>query len=268
MKTEKASLWTEALIALACLGMIAVNALAVLLPLGGVETGAVSDAYPNLFAPDGLTFSIWGVIYLLLAAHVFYRLGLFRGAEEPGPLLRRTGPLFAVSSLLNAAWIFAWHYGFIPLTMALMAALFVCLAALRAGIGTGPLTLRERLFVRLPFSVYFGWITVASIANAAVLLVRLGWDGFGLPQTFWTAVILAVGAGIGCLTVIRMRDAAYGLVFLWAYAGILRKHLPGGIFAGAYPAVVWTVSICLAALLFPVVWVLAEDFLRARRSGT
>jgi hypothetical protein len=108
--------------------MIAVNAAANLLPLNGVTTGAVADSYQNLFAPANYTFAIWGLIYLLLAAYCLYQLGLFGGrqSEAGAVLFDRIGPVFSASNLLNAAWIFAWHYRVIPLTMLLMAALFLC----------------------------------------------------------------------------------------------------------------------------------------------
>jgi hypothetical protein len=52
--------------------VVVVNALATTIPLGGMTTGQLSDLYPNLFVPAGLTFSIWGLIYLLLGICVVY----------------------------------------------------------------------------------------------------------------------------------------------------------------------------------------------------
>lgn len=107
--------------------MVTVNALSALLPINGITPGEVSDSYSNLFAPAGITFSIWSLIYLLLAAHTLYQLGLFRGKDKRvnSELLRKTGIVFSVSSLVNAAWIFSWHYKIIPLSMGLMAFLLI-----------------------------------------------------------------------------------------------------------------------------------------------
>ncbi len=239
----------KTVVAAAFIVMIAVNALANILPFNHLTTGQVSDAYPNLFAPAPLTFGIWGIIYLLLALHILYLLGLAGGPRNVSQkLLVRTGVLFAVSSVLNAGWMFAWHYRLIPLSMGLMAAILICLAAITQmyrHVGFGR---KSRLFLLLPFSVYFGWITIATIANATALLVSLRWDGFGISSQAWTAAVLAVGLAIGGTVILRQKDAAYGLVLIWAYAGILIKHVSAGGFQGAYPAVYLTVIACLALL--------------------
>jgi hypothetical protein len=258
MKTKNDKVWLRLLVVVTFVAMIAVNALASILPLNGVSTGVVSDSYPNLFAPAGLTFSIWGLIYVLLAAYTLYQLGLFRGGDKAGGevLLRKTGIVFSVSSLINAAWIFSWHYRIIPLSMALMTILLICLISLMYIIRAQSLTLRQKLFVRLPFSVYFGWITVATIANATTLLVSLGWDGFGVSQSVWTIIALAAGTVIGGATMIRFKDAAYGLVLIWAYAGILIKHVSKTGFSGQYPSVIAAVFVCIALLAAALVFVI------------
>lgn len=256
MAKTKTSRLLKLLIALTFVAMLAVNALANILPINGITTGAVSDSYPNLFTPAGLTFAIWGLIYLLLAASTLYQLGLFRGKEKADEtLLRNVGRLFAVSSLINIAWIFAWHYQLIPLSMLLMVLLLICLIDIAFTINSKELTTREKWFIRLPFSVYFGWITVATIANATVLLVSLGWDGFGISQSTWTIIILAVGALIGILTALRFNDIAYLLVFIWAYAGILIKHLSPSGFAGQYRGIVMILIVCLALFAATAIYI-------------
>ena len=258
MQKESRGLWIKLLVVVTFVAMVTVNALANILPINGIGTGAVSDSYPNLFAPAGLTFAIWGLIYLLLAAYTLYQLGLFRGKDkkEYDVLLRKTGIVFSVSSLVNTAWIFSWHYKIIPLSMVLMAILLICLIDIMHIINAQELSSREKFFIRLPFSVYFGWITVATIANATTLLVSLGWNGFGLSQSLWTIIVLAVGMVIGVLTTIRLKDIAYGLVLIWAYTGILIKHTSSSGFANQYMDVVITVAICLLAFVVSVLYVL------------
>jgi hypothetical protein len=235
--------------------MITMNVLANALPINGRTTAAVSDSYPNLFAPAGLTFAIWGVIYLLLGAHVLYQLGLFqaRGGEPESArrtaLLERVGVLFAVSSLVNAGWIVSWHYQLIGLSALLLATILVLVIAITNTIRVAALSGRDRAFVRLPFSAYFGWLTVATIANITVWLVSVGWDDFGLDETTWAVVIIAVGAVIGLTVVLRNRDLAYGLVLVWAYFGIWLKHTSATGFQGAYPAVIITTLVSMAALV-------------------
>ena len=248
MKT--AELPIKILVTVTYLVMVGTNYLANALPLNGRQTGEVSDAYANLFAPAGITFSIWGVIYALLAIHILYQWGLFHEERvENGPLLRKVGILFALSSLANTAWVFAWHYDQILLSTLLIATILVLLALIATALRQQPLTPREQWLVRLPFSVYFGWITVATVANITVWLVSIGWDGFGIPAQTWAVIIIAVAALIGILTMVRNRDIAYGVVLLWAFTGILIKHVSSDGFAGLYPAVIVTVCACLVAFL-------------------
>ena len=254
MEKTKAKVALRIFNLLAFVLMVTVNALANLLPINGIGTGAVSDAYPNLFAPSGLTFSIWGVIYVLLLLFSLYQLGVFGGNDA---LVKRIGPLFIVSSLANTAWIFSWHYRIIPLSLALMLVLLITLTMTYLRISRADsLPLRDKLFMRLPFSIYFGWITVATIANVTTLLVDLGWNGLGLSAEFWTIVAMTAGGIIGIWTMLKNKDPFYGLVILWAYLGILLKHLPFGPFAGEYTGVIIAVSVLLAVLL-------AADFLAA-----
>ena len=241
----------KALTILAYLVMIIVNGLANSLPLNGITTGDVSDAYQNLFAPTGLTFAIWGLIYLLLAGYVLYQARWFRGNENADniQMLDRVGTLFIISSLANAAWIFTWHYDMIPLSMAFMLVILISLIYKMKTILQYQLSLKEKIFVKLPFSVYFGWITVATIANATVLLVSLNWNGFGIPGATWAVIMIIVGMLIGAAPSIRNRDAAYALVFVWAYYGIYIKHTSVGGFGGQYPAVITTAIICIILML-------------------
>ncbi len=230
--------------------MVTVNALANILPIAGMSTGAISDAYPNLFAPAPLTFAIWGLIYFLLALFILYQLGLFNGKSGGSmPAVKRIGGWFIVSSLANAAWIFSWHYQVIPVSMVLMVVILMSLIFTYLNINREPLSKKEKFFVRLPFSIYFGWITVATIANATVLLVSLGWNGFGISEPIWMIVALAAGLIIGMATLLKNRDIAYGLVILWAYVGILNKHISMDGFGGQYKQVVAAVIISLAVIL-------------------
>ncbi len=235
--------------------MIVVNVLANILPINGVTTGQVSDCYPNLFAPAGLSFAIWGLIYLLLAGFTMYQLGFFqdkRGAMKPH-LLYQVAVLFTFSSLANTAWIFCWHYKLIPLSMVLMVLILLSLISIIGLVDKKPLSLRENVFVRLPFSVYLGWITVATIANATVLLVSWEWDGFGLSEPTWTVIMIIAGMLIGGATTLRNRDAIYGLVVVWAYLGIIIRHTSPQGFGGQFPLVVAVTILCIVVLAAAII---------------
>lgn len=227
--------------------MILMNALANILPINGKGTGEISDSYPNLFAPDGITFAIWGVIYLLLGLFVLYQLGVFKGGARAGNsrLLSRIGIIFSISSVVNSLWILTWHYEEITFSLLLMLILLLCLIYINLQTKSAVLSLREKFFVRLPFSVYFGWITVATIANVTTLLVDQNWNGFGVSENLWTVLILFTGTAIGILTMFSQRDMAYGVVLIWAYGGILYKHLKPEGFDKAYPMILFAAGVSI-----------------------
>ena len=258
MYTRKKIPALSILVALTFLLMITVNALANILPIAGATTGDVSNAYPNLFAPAGITFSIWGVIYLLLAFYTLYQLGIFQkqSNEEHAALVTRIGNLFAFSSIVNTLWIFSWHYQIIMLSMVLMLLILFSLINIHLLLKDQVLSKQEYFFIRLPFSVYFGWITVATIANATVLFVDLGWKGFGLSEPIWASALIVIGMLLGITVSIRSRDAAYNATLIWAYLGILIKHTSATGFNQAYMLVVRTVQISLVLLVVSLVFIL------------
>jgi len=210
------------------LGVIVVNWLAVALPINNKTTGELSDLYPNLFVPAGLTFSIWGIIYLLLAIFVVYQLVRAARREASTALfIDRIGVLFFISCLANIGWIFAWHYQKVPLSLLVMLILLGPLIAiyLRLNIGKSRAGRAERYFVHLPFSIYLGWITIATIANVTTLLVSINWGRFGLSEQFWAIAVIIVGIAISLWVLFSRRDAYYPLVVDWALLGIVLKRL-------------------------------------------
>jgi len=232
----------------AYLAMVAVNFLANSLPINNRSTGQISDAYPNLFAPAGLTFSIWGLIYLLLAGYVLYQF--VKSSQKTKELFNKINPLFIATSFVNILWIFTWHYDFIAFSVLIMAVLLFFLIKIADVIRQQQFTSLAKLFIWAPFSIYFGWITVAAIANITVFLVSVGWNGFGIADFVWTSIILFVGTIIGILRMRKDNNIAYGLVLVWAYLGILIKHISTSGFNGQYPNIIITVILCLALLVF------------------
>lgn len=187
--------------------------------LGGVNTAEISDANPTLITPAGYVFSIWGIIYILLAVFVIFQ-ALPSQKEKEYP--KKIGWLFVLSSVLNIVWLFLWQYQMLSMSVVLMFLLLITLIALylRLNIGKSTITLREKLAVHVPFSVYLGWITIASIANVAVFLVSENWDGFGISPETWATLIIIVALVITLLVLATRRDIAYGLVIVWALTGI------------------------------------------------
>ena len=231
--------------------------------LGGVDTAAVSDSFPNLFAPSGITFSIWSVIYTLLAGFVAYSFGLGRSKKSPlsTDAHRRIITLLTLNFACNGLWILAWQYKVLWLSVVLMLVLLTTLIKILDILRTIPLKGKEYVLARLPFSIYFGWISVATIANITTWLVSIRWNGFGLRDGVWMVAVLMVGAVIALATTLKNRDPAYLAVFVWAYVGILLKHLSPTGFNGRYPSTVVTLSILLAVFISVIVSLLTPRFI-------
>jgi hypothetical protein len=228
--------------------MIAMNALANILPINNRTTGQLSDQLENLFTPQGTTFSIWGLIYLLL---LIFAVANLMGATDPQK--NRIRKLFIVNTLLNSSWILAWHYESWGLSLLIMLGILSTLILITQ-VTNDIKPFLERLRWQLPFTVYFGWITVATIANTTAVLVAYEWGGLGISPTNWTVIILFIGLLIGLRQLLRLNQIAYGLVLVWAYAGIYLKHIDPNAFHRAYPSVVNTAGICIGLLLIASLW--------------
>lgn len=208
----------QAVNAVTYLVTVVANTIAVVLPLNGLTTSQISDRFPVLVTPADYVFSIWSVIYLLLAVFTIYQ-ALPRLRQDPE--LRAIGYLPAVAGILNTVWIVAWHFELFALTVPLMLGLLVTLIAIhirlrpvRRGGGIA------RWAVALPFSGYLGWITVATIANIAQMLYWAGYRGEPLGEPLWALIILGAGVVIAAVMLLREADWAYALVIVWAYLGI------------------------------------------------
>jgi hypothetical protein len=226
-----------------------VNGLANALPLNGQNTGEISDRFQVYFVPAGYVFSIWGLIYLGLIAFAILQA---LPSQRENPRLRAVGWWVSLGGLANIAWIFLWHYEQFPLTLVAMLVLLATLIItyLRMGFGRTKVPAAEKWAARLPFSIYLGWITVATVANVTSLLDYLKWNGFGIAPEIWMGIVLVAVLVIAVLMNFTRRDVAYAAVLLWALAGISVKH--AAVAAVAIPT--WItfglVAVTLAAAFF------------------
>lgn len=212
---------------IAVFATIIVNALANILPIGGNYTGDISDSIPNLFVPAGLTFAIWGVIYVLILLFVGYQLAdLFGKIETKSDYINKISFWFILASIGNIVWIFLWHYEQILLSMIPILVLFISLLMtyLRLNIGKSDASKKERYFIHLPISVYLGWLTVATIANATAVLVTLDVGGLILGEMLWAILVIIVAMIITLLVIYQRNDVGYSLVIIWALLGIVIKQ--------------------------------------------
>ena len=200
-----------------------VNILATTLPLNGQNTGEISDRFQVYFVPAGYVFSIWGIIYLGWIAFTLFQL---RSSQRENIRLRQLGYSFALSNLANAAWLFCWHYNQFGLSVLIMLALLGLLITsyLRLHVNRSTVTRLEYWSVDVLFSIYLGWITVATVANISDWLYLIRWDGFGISPQAWAVIMLAIASLLGFVMALARKDVGYLLVLVWAFIGIALKQ--------------------------------------------
>lgn len=200
------------------LGVIIVNVLSVTLPLGGHSTGEISDKYQTYITPAGYAFSIWSLIYLLLAGFVIYQ---FRPYTSTRDSIQAIGIWFVLSCIFNMSWLFLWQYLYIELSLVAMVLMLITLIVIyrKTRLIANP-TSGENWLVKLPFSIYLGWISVATIVNVSVVLEKNHWEGWGLSGSTWAVIMLCVGTLLAVVVSYPYRDSIYPLVFVWAFIAI------------------------------------------------
>lgn len=208
--------------------VIAVNVMASLSVINSKTPAEISAKYESLFVPAGITFSIWGVIYLSLSGFIIYQLWLaFSGRHKPQLeiFMERLRGWWLISCLANSCWLFSWHYELIPLSFLLILTLLISLLAINLNFNIAlpeaNATWTEKLFIHLPFSLYLGWICIATAANMAALFVYSGWGGNSIP---WTIFLILLCTAASTVLIIRRHNIVTGLVAIWALYGIILKR--------------------------------------------
>jgi hypothetical protein len=247
-------LFLKIFIGISYIGMIIVNYLANAIPFNGQDTGVVSSKYPSFFTPAGFTFSIWGIIYLFLGIYVV-KMIITSSSDLSEQYLTTTMILFIATSVLNIAWLFAWHYDYIVLSSIIMA---VFLALLLVGMSIIP---SESILIKTAFSLYAAWLSVAFIANVTITIVYLKIDFFLQKEVLWYIIIILVGLLLVSLVLFTTNNVVYGIVFVWAYFGIFMKHKSQmGNFIPSSWAPTYTGVILLIISLLTIVTFVLNDF--------
>lgn len=237
--------------------MVGLNVLANMLPIGHGNTGEISKKYENLFTPAPITFSIWGVIYLFLLIFILYQLGIFDNHTLSADIVRLIGPWFILTCIFNIGWLLSWHYDIIWLSMVIMICLLLSLIVLTNNIS--PVYIKHATNISsIPaltkmsmctFDLYLGWIAAATIANASAFLVSLEWNQFGFSSQFWTVIMLLVGTLIGILFIVTNQRYIAAIAIIWAYCGIIIKHISQSGYGGKYPSIIAVAIIGIVVIL-------------------
>jgi hypothetical protein len=200
---------------IAFIAMVMVNALAVTLPINGKTTKELSDQYPNLFVPAGITFSIWGVIYLSLLTVLLWQFFSTRLRK----VIESLHWFVAINFLLNSLWIISWHYEFVSISVVIMVSLLATLVAINT-----KLMKPNELLPKFSFGIYLGWICLATIANITTLLVSFSWAGFGLCEEWWAISLILIGTLVGVFAMYKLKNSFLSLALAWGFIGIVLKR--------------------------------------------
>ena len=224
------------------LAMVFVNFLANYLPINDKNTGQLSNQYPNLFVPAPITFAIWGVIYLLLFVFCIKQSkGLFSSHldEITSETVLLINFRFIITCILNAIWIFVWHYEYLGASVVVMLLFLAQLIDINKRLDTITIYLSNasRFAIKAPFGMYLGWICVATVANITAFLVNIKWDRAGKSEVFWTSSLIIIAACIASYALIKLRNFYLGLSVMWAFSGIIYARLGADIYQRF---IVWT----------------------------
>lgn len=246
--------------------VVALNAFANVFRLGGQTTGQVSADYPTLFTPAGVTFSIWGALYLLMLIFAIFQMGITKNEVEGINMRLDVDLWFVISCAMNAGWVISWHFGAIGLSVLFILGLLVSLVQIVDRIELHKFSSAAGRVSVIGFHLYLGWICAATIANMSVFLTKIHWSGWGLSEEAWTIMVLIVAAALGiALSIVRKAPAAT-LALVWAFAGILVRHVSITGYQAQYPLIIVTILAGIAFMLGAMlVSIRALNFGRVRR---
>lgn len=217
---------------------------------GGQTNADVSAKYETVFTPAGVTFAIWGVIYLSLFAFTIYHLISARKDDvqaEASQAVLKIGNLFILNNIATTFWVFAFTYEYIFLSMVLIIIQLITLLMIFIELNLWDVhkSFKNKLFTQFPLSIYFAWLCVANVANISVFLVSVGWSGWGISESTWAIILISIVTLISLFIVGVKRNIFFGMVVLWAFYGIILKR--EGIDAHQFEMVI---SFCEYGMMF------------------
>jgi len=242
---------------------IAFSYLTLLNMINDVDVAEISHRFPSLFTPADITFSIWGLIYFLLFIFCIYHLITafkYPPSHPANEDTHKLGSMFILCNLATAAWLYCWTHAWLGISLVLILLQLLILISINTHLriydrdaGTA-----SKLFTQLPLSIWFGWITVAAIANTDIYLLAIGWQGLHLTQERWTAILVAFTVLAGLYVVLGRRNIFYGLVIIWTLCGIILRHMTAG--ASAYREITLTAEAGLILMSIACLLQLGRNF--------
>ena len=237
--------------------MIGANVLSIFLPLNGKTQMQLSAQYENMFTPAGFTFSVWSIIYIFLFGFVvFGTIVLFKKQHPAKDKVIAISPLFIGVCLCNAGWLFAWHYEYVLLSVCIIFLYLILLISIHQTLDLALpwKPLQQKLWLDIPFSLNLGWICVAAIANVTAWCVQHYWGYSIFAEATWAIIMIAVGAALALLYVLRNNNIFVGLVIMWALYGVASKRgMAGDDGANGIISAAWiAIGLIFATILLQV----------------
>lgn len=193
------------------------------------DNAQVSAKYETVFTPAGFTFAVWGVIYISLLIFVIYHVIKAFSKDlnhEANQNILKINYWFILNNIATSIWVFAFAYEYIFLSAILLTFQLITLTVIFVNLNlyNPDTTVKSVWFTQFPLSIYFGWICIATIANITLFLVSINWIGGGLSALNWTIILLVIATLLGLFLVLIKRNSFVGLIFMWAFYGILYKR--------------------------------------------
>lgn len=176
---------------------------------GHPTMGEISFKYPSLFTPPGYTFSIWGIIYLSFIVYCIIQL---QGSKLDKKIYNQLSVPLLLANIFAAIWI--WVYTSELLAASVVIILFMLFLSIEMFISSGNKSKQPKYnwWLQVPFSMFFGWLSVAFLANLSVLIASIqGKENASLTIGF---IILAGLAAV--LISLRSLNPVYPAVISWA----------------------------------------------------
>jgi uncharacterized membrane protein YwzB len=255
---DKKEKFFKIMVVISFIALITVNVLSFIVPFSGRSITEVAASYPNLFAPAFYVYSIWIPVFVLMGLFAVYQLNFFghNHVQIKKEALYHARMVYIMVCILLSVGIFAWIYDYIALSAMLILTLAICLQFFCRSLSTADLSKQEKLFIRLPFSLLYGWLTISTATTVIVLFASVNFTGLGLPIWAWSMATLAVFSIFAAYRTQRNRDIVYSFPILWDYIGILVRHLSKNGFDGQYPQIIITAILGIALLTGNLIFVL------------
>lgn len=223
------------------------------------DVGQVSARYDTVFAPAGITFAIWGLIYIsLIALCVFHLYKAFSKSSscQTNQDTHNMGWLFILNNIATGLWLIAWvnEQLFLSVILILIQLFTLIKISIKAHISNPNRPIQTKIFTQFPLSIYFGWICIASIANISAWLKSSAWNGMGISESYWVIILIGLAALLSLFIVLVRRNIPFGFVVLWALYGIIlkRKEVDALLFEDVINAAYAAFAIILVALIIRI----------------